>query len=75
MSAASVPGRLLLQPGHEAAGRAPNLLDHLPEGASWTVIPADALLMPPPVNAHDHGYGIRTLDFGNVDDALEVWIP
>ncbi|WP_457581091.1 amidohydrolase family protein [Ensifer canadensis] len=31
--------------------------------------------MPPPVNAHDHGYGIRTLDFGNIDDALETWIP
>ena len=75
MNTASVPGRLLLQPGHEAAGRTQNLLDHLPEGASWTTIPAGALLMPPPVNAHDHGYGIRTLDFGNADDALEVWIP
>ncbi len=75
MSAAAIPGRRLLRPGHEAARREPNLLDHLPEGASWTAIPADALLMPPPVNAHDHGYGIRTLDFGNVDDALEVWIP
>ncbi|MFB9948429.1 amidohydrolase family protein [Rhizobium puerariae] len=28
-----------------------------------------------PVNAHDHGYGIRPLDFGGLDDALEVWIP
>jgi cytosine/adenosine deaminase-related metal-dependent hydrolase len=28
-----------------------------------------------PVNAHDHGYGIRTLDFGSLDDALETWIP
>ena len=75
MSAAAIPGRRLLRPGHEVARREPNLLDHLPAGASWTAIPADALLMPPPVNAHDHGYGIRTLDFGNVDDALEVWIP
>lgn len=32
------------------------------------------LAMAPPVNAHDHGYGIRTLDFGCVDDALEPWI-
>ncbi|WP_343214107.1 amidohydrolase family protein [Ensifer oleiphilus] len=48
---------------------------HLPSGVSPAAIPADALLMPPPVNAHDHGYGIRTLDFGNIDDALEVWIP
>jgi hypothetical protein len=31
--------------------------------------------MPMPVNAHDHGYGIRTLDFGSLDDALETWIP
>jgi cytosine/adenosine deaminase-related metal-dependent hydrolase len=27
-----------------------------------------------PVNAHDHGYGIRTLAFGCADDALESWI-
>lgn len=32
------------------------------------------LALPPPVNAHDHGYGIRTLDFGCPDDALEPWI-
>jgi len=31
------------------------------------------LALPAPVNAHDHGYGIRTLDFGCPDDALEVW--
>jgi cytosine/adenosine deaminase-related metal-dependent hydrolase len=30
--------------------------------------------MPAPVDAHDHGYGIRTLDFGWPDDALEPWI-
>jgi cytosine/adenosine deaminase-related metal-dependent hydrolase len=28
-----------------------------------------------PVNAHDHGRGLRTLAFGAVDDALEAWIP
>jgi 5-methylthioadenosine/S-adenosylhomocysteine deaminase len=32
------------------------------------------LALPAPVNAHDHGYGIRTLDFGWADDALEPWI-
>lgn len=32
------------------------------------------LAMPAPVNAHDHGYGIRPLDFGCPDDALEPWI-
>jgi cytosine/adenosine deaminase-related metal-dependent hydrolase len=74
VSAGAIPGRLLLRPGHEAARRA-DLLRHLPDGVSPPAIPANALLMPPPVNAHDHGYGIRTLDFGNIDDALEVWIP
>ncbi|MEX0957540.1 MAG: amidohydrolase family protein [Rhizobiaceae bacterium] len=32
------------------------------------------LAMTPPVNAHDHGYGIRPYDFGCLDDALEPWI-
>ena len=27
-----------------------------------------------PANAHDHGYGVRTLGFGLLDDALESWI-
>lgn len=75
MSAGPIPGRLLLRPGHEVARREPDLLRHLPDGISPATIPANALLMPPPVNAHDHGYGIRTLDFGNIDDALETWIP
>ncbi|OCP15685.1 amidohydrolase family protein [Ensifer sp. LC163] len=75
MNAEPIPGRLLLRPGHEAARRETDLLRHLPDGVSPATIPANALLMPPPVNAHDHGYGIRTLDFGNIDDALEVWIP
>lgn len=75
MTPGATAGRLLLRPGHEAARRETDLLPHLPDGVSPAKIPADALLMPPPVNAHDHGYGIRTLDFGNIDDALEVWIP
>lgn len=33
------------------------------------------LAMHAPVNAHDHGYGIRTFDFGCLDDALEPWLP
>lgn len=32
------------------------------------------LAMRAPANAHDHGYGMRTLDFGCHDDALEPWI-
>lgn len=75
MTAGASPGRLLLRPGHEPARRETDFLRHLPESVSPPAIPANALLMPPPVNAHDHGYGIRTLDFGNIDDALEVWIP
>lgn len=66
--------RLLLKPGHAPAKR-------IAEGArlpqalqSFRLQPGD-LVLPSPVNAHDHGYGIRTLDFGAVDDALEVWIP
>lgn len=44
--------------------------DNKPAG----VRPGD-LVMPALINAHDHGYGVRTLDFGNADDALEAWIP
>lgn len=32
------------------------------------------MALPAPINGHDHGYGIRTLDFGANDDALEPWI-
>ena len=65
------PGiRFLQRPGHE-----PALRDRLPAGVPAEALRPGALLMPAPVNAHDHGYGIRTLDFGCVDDALEVWIP
>ena len=32
------------------------------------------LAVPALVNAHDHGYGIRPLDFGVADDALEPFI-
>lgn len=33
------------------------------------------LAMPALVDAHDHGRGIRTLAYGAVDDAVEVWLP
>ncbi len=32
------------------------------------------LVVGSPANAHDHGYGVRTLGFGLLDDALETWI-
>ncbi|MDL2397881.1 amidohydrolase family protein [Rhizobium mayense] len=67
--------RLLLRPGHEIAARFDGAT-RFPAGADGSLAlgPGD-LVMPAPVNAHDHGYGIRTLDFGAVDDALEAWIP
>ncbi|WP_113177636.1 amidohydrolase family protein [Rhizobium sp. AN80A] len=66
--------RLLTCPGHGPAARFDRLTD-LPSQFSATAVLAGDLIMPTPVNAHDHGYGIRTLDFGAVDDALEMWIP
>lgn len=67
--------RLLLRPGHEPAERFDGAV-RLPIAAEGSLaIGPGNLVMPSPVNAHDHGYGIRTLDFGAVDDALEVWIP
>lgn len=67
--------RVLLRPGHEPAARGKAGLGLLPPGLSPEVLRPGELLLPSPVNAHDHGYGIRTLDFGGLDDALEVWIP
>lgn len=32
------------------------------------------LAMPVLANAHDHGRGMRTLAFGALDDALEIWL-
>ena len=34
----------------------------------------DLLALPAMVNAHDHGYGLRPLALGGLDDALECWI-
>ena len=64
--------RALLAPGRQKALRGEAALSRL--GSSVPLAPGD-LVMPMPVNAHDHGYGIRTLDFGSLDDALETWIP
>lgn len=66
--------RLLKCPGHGPATRFDRLTDLPLQFDAMAALPGD-LIMPSPVNAHDHGYGIRTLDFGAVDDALEVWIP
>ena len=66
--------RLLLHPGHRPAERLDGS-ERLPQELAGITLESGDLVMPSPVNAHDHGYGIRTLDFGAVDDALEVWIP
>ncbi len=66
--------RLLLTPGHAPAQRVAEQAE-LPSAAQSLRLQPGDLILPSPVNAHDHGYGIRTLDFGAVDEALEVWIP
>lgn len=67
--------RFLTRPGHEKALRGDAALAALPSWASDVPLSDGDLILATPVNAHDHGYGIRTLDFGSVDDALEAWIP
>jgi cytosine/adenosine deaminase-related metal-dependent hydrolase len=67
--------RWLPRPGAAAAGR--NVALSIGEegiSASPGSGGGGRLAMPAPVDAHDHGYGIRTLDFGWPDDALEPWI-
>lgn len=60
---ASGPARITVADGHIAA-IAPL------EGPS-----PGTMAIAAPVNAHDHGRGLRTLAFGAVDDGLEAWIP
>jgi 5-methylthioadenosine/S-adenosylhomocysteine deaminase len=68
-------GRFLDRPGRAPARRNVRLEIGAAGAGSMTAASArDSLAMPAPVNAHDHGYGIRTTDFGCVDDALEPWI-
>jgi cytosine/adenosine deaminase-related metal-dependent hydrolase len=67
--------RFLPRPGHEPALRGEAARRRLPPQLSGDGLRPGALVMPSPVNAHDHGYGVRTLDFGGLDDALEIWIP
>ncbi len=67
--------RVLLKPGHEKALRGAEAKTALPASASSIPLTSGDLILPMPINAHDHGYGIRTLDFGSLDDALETWIP
>lgn len=69
-------GRWLPHPGRAMAAR--NVTLRLGEQGISATSGSGAcngrLALPAPVDAHDHGYGIRTLDFGWPDDALEPWI-
>ena len=67
--------RFLARPGHEAALRGDAAIEALAGRVPNASLHSGDLVLPSPVNAHDHGYGIRLLDFGSMDDALEVWIP
>lgn len=72
-------GRALIRPGHEPA--AVGVTVSIADGAITAVRgdPARAddglLLLPALVDAHDHGRGLRTLDYGVDDQALELWLP
>lgn len=68
--------RWLAEPGAQPAMR--NVRLAVGEGAPQIAPGAGQgkglLAMPAPVNAHDHGLGVRTMDFDCMDDALEPWI-
>ncbi len=72
-------GRVLAEPGHRPALR--DMAIAVADGRIAAIAPAEPtaasrglLAMPALVNAHDHGYGLRPIAFGAVDDALEPWI-
>ncbi|GIL01167.1 MAG: 8-oxoguanine deaminase [Alphaproteobacteria bacterium] len=79
MSVALAVERWLARPGRAPAVRDVTVLAGaggvaLAGGGAGNAAGRGLLAMPAPVNAHDHGMGIRTLDFGCLDDALEPWI-
>lgn len=76
MSVTVAVERYLATPGHAPALRDVEITASA-EGLAATAggaAGAGLLALPAPVNAHDHGYGIRPYDFGGLDDALEPWI-
>ncbi|MCY3879639.1 MAG: amidohydrolase family protein [Rhodobacteraceae bacterium] len=67
--------RWLPRPGRDAADRDVRIqFDGECEIIGTGCGKAKGLAMRPPVNAHDHGFGVRPLDFGCIDTALEPWI-
>jgi len=81
MAAERMSGTIAVERWLASPGRMPAERDALLDPRGKVVGKAESgagrglLAMPAPVNAHDHGYGIRPFDFGCVDDALEPWIP
>ena len=67
--------RYLFSPGHAPAERNVSIPFKIAGEQRQKLNARSTLIMPAPVNAHDHGYGIRTIDFAGYDDALEVWSP
>ncbi|MGR3630684.1 MAG: amidohydrolase family protein [Limimaricola soesokkakensis] len=74
MSLALEVDRWWPRPGH-GAPEGPRRITFGPEPRAVPGQGGSGLMaLPAPINGHDHGYGIRTLDFGANDDALEPWI-
>jgi cytosine/adenosine deaminase-related metal-dependent hydrolase len=79
-------GWVLAEPGERPAirdatiaieGSRISAVDQRPGSIHGTVptLAPHLLAMPALVDAHDHGRGVRTLAYGAVDDAVEVWLP
>ncbi len=70
-------GAVLIAPGSGAASGPSRI--RIVDGRISAIEPLPgpgngSLAIAAPVNAHDHGRGLRTLAFGAVDDGLEAWI-
>ncbi len=75
MNAVVEAGRVWARPGDGPAQR--DMMIRIANGVVAAIDPGPAngmLAMPALINAHDHGYGLRPMAFGAVDDALEPWI-
>jgi cytosine/adenosine deaminase-related metal-dependent hydrolase len=52
-------------------GRIVELSENAPAGPA--IGNASAIALPAPIDAHDHGRGLRSLSYGHVDLPLEIW--
>ena len=75
-------GAAMCRPGHEAPLGAAAISIAAGRIAAIETIEADLLApserglvaLPAPVDAHDHGRGLRSFAVGAADDALEIWL-